>query len=632
MFRRDHRLWVYVLSAFVCVMVLGQQCVPPPDVEPMPGTGQSRATLQTSEGVIVVELFDRQAPLTVAHFLQLVEDGFYSQSAIHEVQDGSHISGGLFSSASPPARLPEADSVENESNNGLSNLRGRLVMIEPEGPGSGTSGFRILLADQPSNDFDLESDTPGRTVFGKVVAGMDVVDTIGSFETESVESAEGQTLSRYPTPPVLIGQIVAGEEDLPPAEPPVEGFEADAGDDRVVAAGLDITLDGGGSSAGEAGGALSFAWEQIAGPTVELSDPSSEQPSFTVPDGAESLSFRLTVTNDLGTTATDEVVFPVAQDPHVRMQTSEGDILFDVFEEETPITATNFLQYIVDDYYDGTIFHRVPENFVIQGGGFLPGLVRQEPLRDPIVNEFSEDRPNLRGTIAMAKTSDPDSATSQFFFNTKDNPDLDNTSNSGGFTVFGNIEDGLDVMDAIQAVETETVSTEEQTFQDVPVEDVVVLDVVIEDAPDPADDSADEDDADPGEGEDEGTDEDTDEVVPVDAEFTVTEEGLQYRDVALGDGAVVQPESTIRVIYEGRFDDENGDVFDTSLDEASAPEFPLSELIEGWQIGLGEIEMREGGTRQLIIPPDLAYGDEGSGAIPPNATLWFQISIVEIVN
>jgi len=168
----------------------------------------------------------------------------------------------------------------------------------------------------------------------------------------------------------------------------------------------------------------------------------------------------------------------------VRLETTEGEILLEMFVDETPITTQNFMQYVVDGFYDRTIFHRVPENFVIQGGGFLPGLVPQEPLRDPIQNEFSEDRPNVRGTIAMAKTSDPDSATSQFFINTKDNPSLNDPNNSGGFTVFGEVVEGLEVVDAIQAVETTSApGPSGNTFNDVPVEDVIINRAVIEEAP-----------------------------------------------------------------------------------------------------------------------------------------------------
>jgi FKBP-type peptidyl-prolyl cis-trans isomerase len=120
-------------------------------------------------------------------------------------------------------------------------------------------------------------------------------------------------------------------------------------------------------------------------------------------------------------------------------------------------------------------------------------------------------------------------------------------------------------------------------------------------------------------------------IQPGDPEFTTTGSGLQWRDVDEGDGDVVQPDSTLRVNYVGRLDDENGDEFDSSTDPDNPAEFNLQGLIEGWKEGLGEIEMREGGTRQLIIPPDLGYGDQERPGIPANSTLWFEITVFEIV-
>jgi peptidyl-prolyl cis-trans isomerase A (cyclophilin A) len=139
----------------------------------------------------------------------------------------------------------------------------------------------------------------------------------------------------------------------------------------------------------------------------------------------------------------------------------------DVLLEATPVTSLNFLQYVEDGFYDGTIFHRVVPDFVVQGGGFLPGPDMLEPdgLRDPIVNEFSPDRSNVRGTVAMAKVGgDPDSATSQFFFNLADNSaNLDNQN--GGFTVFATVAEGQDVVDAMAEVELDGES---------PVDDIVI--------------------------------------------------------------------------------------------------------------------------------------------------------------
>lgn len=255
-----------------------------------------------------------------------------------------------------------------------------------------------------------------------------------------------------------------------------------AGDDRKVVAGVVVTLRGSGSDP-DSGDTLNYTWTQTAGPGVVLT-PSGEQATFTVPEGSESLSFEVTASDGKGGMATDTVTLTPTADPNVRLQTSMGDIVIDMLLDEAPVTVVNFLQYVEDDFYDGTIFHRVvntPDPFVVQGGGFLPGLAAKEGVRDPIVNEFSPDRSNLAGTLSMAKRSgDPNSATSQFFINLGDNSEnLDNQN--GGFTVFARVVEGQDVVDEIASVETHTAADPEgNSFSDVPVEDVLLIDAIIE--------------------------------------------------------------------------------------------------------------------------------------------------------
>jgi cyclophilin family peptidyl-prolyl cis-trans isomerase/chitodextrinase len=148
----------------------------------------------------------------------------------------------------------------------------------------------------------------------------------------------------------------------------------------------------------------------------------------------------------------------------VRLTTTLGEILIELVAD-APVTTQNYLQYVEDGFYNGTIFHRVVPGFVVQGGGFLPGGTQKPGVRPPIVNEFSPSRSNLRGTLAMAKLgNDPDSATCQFFFNLADNSEnLDNQN--GGFTVFATVIEGLDVVDAIAAV---------QLNGETPVTDVII--------------------------------------------------------------------------------------------------------------------------------------------------------------
>ena len=169
-----------------------------------------------------------------------------------------------------------------------------------------------------------------------------------------------------------------------------------------------------------------------------------------------------------------------AENPRVLMKTTDGDITIELFADKSPITVENFLRYVDDGHYDGTVFHRVISNFMIQGGGFDADLKEKE-TRDAIVNESKNKLHNTRGTLAMARTSDPDSATAQFFINQRSNLRLDWSGGKDGYTVFGEVIDGMQVVDIISL--TDTGSAQAQTaggvtiFQDVPVQPIVVLSV-----------------------------------------------------------------------------------------------------------------------------------------------------------
>jgi len=146
-----------------------------------------------------------------------------------------------------------------------------------------------------------------------------------------------------------------------------------------------------------------------------------------------------------------------APSPRVLFKTSMGDFTIELYPDKAPKSVENFLQYVRDRYYDGTVFHRVIDGFMVQGGGFTADL-RQKPTRAPIVNEANNGLSNLRGTVAMARTNDPNSATAQFFFNVVDNQRLDYVSAENGYTwgytVFGKVVEGMDVVDLIKATET----------------------------------------------------------------------------------------------------------------------------------------------------------------------------------
>ena len=162
----------------------------------------------------------------------------------------------------------------------------------------------------------------------------------------------------------------------------------------------------------------------------------------------------------------------------VKLNTSKGTIVLELDADKAPETVANFLQYVSDGFYDGTIFHRVIDGFMIQGGGFEPGMT-QKPTRDTIKNEASNGLSNERGTIAMARTPDPHSASAQFFINLKDNAFLDfksETPDGWGYCVFGKVTEGMDVVDAIKDVETGS----NGPHQDVPKEDVKIESAEVE--------------------------------------------------------------------------------------------------------------------------------------------------------
>jgi cyclophilin family peptidyl-prolyl cis-trans isomerase len=134
--------------------------------------------------------------------------------------------------------------------------------------------------------------------------------------------------------------------------------------------------------------------------------------------------------------------------PQIVIHTNYGDVTLRLFLDKSPVTVENFLAYVEEDFYHNTLFHRVVGNFMIQGGGFTPDM-EEKPTRDPIVNESRNRLHNIRGTIAMARTSDPDSATAQFFINQRTNLKLDWVPNAPGYTVFGEVIDGMSVVDFI---------------------------------------------------------------------------------------------------------------------------------------------------------------------------------------
>jgi peptidyl-prolyl cis-trans isomerase B (cyclophilin B) len=168
----------------------------------------------------------------------------------------------------------------------------------------------------------------------------------------------------------------------------------------------------------------------------------------------------------------------------ITLHTTHGDIVLELDFAKAPLSSANFLQYCRDGHYDGTIFHRVIPNFMIQGGGFAPGL-KQKKARAPIQNEADNGLSNLSGTIAMARTSEPHSASCQFFINVADNKFLNHsgkTPQGWGYAVFGKVTGGLDTVTKIKSCPTSS----KGGHQDVPVDDIVINSVSVDEAKIPA--------------------------------------------------------------------------------------------------------------------------------------------------
>lgn len=319
---------------------------------------------------------------------------------------------------------------------------------------------------------------------------------------------------------------------------------------------------------------------------------------------------------------------------YVRMSTNLGDIVLELNREKAPLSVENFLKYVDKGHYDGTIFHRVMENFMIQGGGYTADLV-QKSTEPPIKNEWRNGLKNLRGTIAMARTAVHDSATSQFFINVVDNSGLDQPRDGAAYAVFGSVLQGMEVVDKIRTTKTQA---KDAAFQNLPIETVSITSAKRVPAAElteaiAAARKAEEDrvkaaaaaaEAALQSGIDyvksKGIDVSTGQKSP---------SGLWTVDVKVGEGAQPSgPTDRVKVHYTGWTPD--GKKFDSSLDSGQPAVFGLNQVIKGWTEGVGG--MKTGGKRFLVVPAHLGYGDRGSPpVIPPKATLVFEVELLEVV-
>ncbi|MCH8853549.1 MAG: peptidylprolyl isomerase [Planctomycetes bacterium] len=318
--------------------------------------------------------------------------------------------------------------------------------------------------------------------------------------------------------------------------------------------------------------------------------------------------------------------------PHYKLETTLGDIVLRLDAEKAPITVLNFHQYVTSGYYNGTIFHRVISNFMIQGGGFTTEMdTKTDGLLSPIKNEWKNGLKNDKGTISMARGSNADSATSQFFINVQDNANLDRPRGGAAYAVFGRVVEGMDTVEKIRTTEVH-VHPKLRMGKVVPVEPVVIKAITLVSEFDPA---KVEEAMKKAEEEKKALPEKQmqDIIAKVEKEtgrkFETTESGLKSIVLVEGTGDT-NPEltDTIEAHCTGWLLD--GTKFYSSLDGQGTPLVKRrSGFIKGWIEALGLMVVGE--KRKLIIPPDLAYGASGSPpSIPPNATLVFDMELLAI--
>ena len=329
--------------------------------------------------------------------------------------------------------------------------------------------------------------------------------------------------------------------------------------------------------------------------------------------------------------------------PLVRLDTSLGSIVVELDATRAPISVHNFVQYVATGYYDGTVFHRVVPDFVIQGGGHDVHMALKPGLRDPIKLESKNGLSNVVGTIAMARTVNPDTAQAQFFINVVDNSAKLDHPNRGGYAVFGHVVEGMDTVEAIRAAPVAAhPKYHNGQMPVVPVEPIVIRQATLLSDVDVAALGAlaakhrkalqDAERAERGEALRVSQEEARAVIARAELEaghaITTTDSGLMYVDLRPGMGAAPEPTGIVEVHYRGSLLD--GTIIDDSYARGTAPRFPLDRVILGW--GEGVRTMRVGGKRRLIIPPYLAYGDQVRDKVPPNSTLVYDVELLSIGN
>jgi FKBP-type peptidyl-prolyl cis-trans isomerase/cyclophilin family peptidyl-prolyl cis-trans isomerase len=333
--------------------------------------------------------------------------------------------------------------------------------------------------------------------------------------------------------------------------------------------------------------------------------------------------------------------------PRVKMETTLGDIVIELNGEKAPISTQNFIRYAEEGFYNGTIFHRVIKTFMIQGGGFTPDLKqKRQELHAPIMNEWQNGLKNERGTIAMARTGDPDSATAQFYINVVNNSSLDiarpgsRGEPAAAYAVFGRVVEGMDVVDKIRDVPVQTNSKYPSPQPVVPVEPVIIKSVTLVSEYDRAKmDQAAAEAVKKVEEERVRAEQEKEKawqelVAKVEAEIGKKMEkapnGLMYAIITEGEGASPKPGETVSMLFTASLPD--GKVWDSATDRSKPhvrvlnPRETLPGLVEGICL------MKPGGKAKFIVPPELGFGPRGiiDKGIPPNSPLIFDIELLSV--
>jgi peptidyl-prolyl cis-trans isomerase A (cyclophilin A) len=332
---------------------------------------------------------------------------------------------------------------------------------------------------------------------------------------------------------------------------------------------------------------------------------------------------------------------PLTLKPKVRVDTSLGDFVIELDAEKAPVTVLNFLQYVESGFYKNTIFHRVIKDYLIQAGGYGPKMdLKTKGVRDPILLESDNNLSNVRGAVAMSRKLGPNSATTEFFINLTSNAEkLDRPQPDGhGYAVFAQVVEGMSVVDQIARVPVgphEKYAAGRLPF--VPNEPVVIESMRLVRRFDRAKAKA---LADKRQAEFDRKQEEarrtTEEWMAIrtqqikkeaNTELSKSRSGLLFVDRRLGSGQV--PTINDEVVFLHRASLLNGTEFETTYGEEPPPVYEVGRLIPGLQETV--TTMHVGGLRTVIIPPELAYGEVGApGLIPPNATLVYEIELLEI--